>query len=237
MKNKIIVLFIFMLFPLSVLLAQHETINYDSTLNHLFIQAESNKNHNQFDFSSVAGSPYETESFVIGKVYQKSSKKSGPYLLRYDVFNDEIQIKMDSKGEKIQSMNKTEDIFIIMEEKEYHYLTYSNKNEKLNEGYLILLNKGKNCNLFLKRTKTYKEKQLPKDGFHEAEPAKFVDHESYYYTEDGELLLLAESKKKILQQLSKFENELKKEIKTKNLNVRIEKDLIALMVYYDVLLK
>ena len=91
--------------------------------------------------------------------------------------------------------------------------------------------------MFLRRTKTYKEKQPPKDGYHEAEPAKLIDNRVYYYTEDDLLLPLAESKKKIVQQLSGFEDELKKEIKTKNLNLRSEEGLKSLIAYYDTLLK
>jgi len=237
MKNLKILLFVFFLFQLTFVQAQNESINYDSTLNHLFVHAESNKNRNQYDFSDISGSPYETESFVLGKVYQKSSKKSAPYLLRYNIFNDEIQIKMDVKGEKIQSLNKTSDLFAVLNDREYHYLTYTKKNEKLYEGFFILLYKGKNCKLFLRRTKTYKEKQPPKDGYHEAEPAKLIDNRAYYYTEDNLLLPLAESKKKIVQQLSGFENELKKEIKKKNLNLRSEEGLKSLIAYYDTLLK
>lgn len=240
MKSKTIVIFAFSLFQLTFVLAQINeagTSNVEINMNNLFFKSNLNSSENQLDLSNISGSPYENEAFVLGRVYQKSSKKSIPYYLRYNIYNDEIQIKMDLDERNIQSLIKKNDIFMVLNQKEYHFLSYTNKKNKFSEGYFILIYKGQNCKLFLRRTKVYKEKQLPKDGFHDPEPAKLVDYKSYYYTEGKELVPLADSKKKILQQFSGFENKLKNEIKTKNLNLRSEEGLKSLIAYYDTLLK
>jgi len=240
MKSKTIVLFAFSLFQLTYVLAQINeagTSNVKINMNDLFFKSTLNSSENQMDLSNISGSPYENEAFVLGRVNQKSTKKSMPYYLRYNIYNDEIQIKMDMNERNTRSLIKKNDIFMVLNQKEYHFLSYTNKKNNLYEGYFILIFKGQNCKLFLRRTKIYKEKQLPKDGYHDPEPAKLVDNQSYYYTEGKVLVPLADSKKNILKQFSGFENKLKNEIKTENLNLRTEEGLKSLFAYYDTLLE
>jgi len=72
-----------------------------------FYHIQKNSNRVKIDLSSVDGSPYEQEAFVLGKAAERLTNNSMNYYLRYNVFNDEIQMKAKLSDEKIIGLIKS----------------------------------------------------------------------------------------------------------------------------------
>jgi len=206
----------------------------ESTVNNLNNAIRVNNSSSVVELSTIDGSPYENELFSLGKAINKLSKKSNPYYLRYNIYNDVIEID-DSKS--IYGLIKSLNIYAIINNQEYHYEIYSVDNSSTDEGYFILLSKGTNCNLYLKKIKKLKEKVESKDSYHKETPASFVDLKSYFIKKDRILLPISKKKKEFLLQFPEKENELKKYMKAEKINLKSEKDVVKLFTYYDSLLK
>ena len=192
---------------------------------------------NVIDLSTVKGSPYENEIFKAGSIINELEKIPQTYLIRYNVYNDVIELREDKSSSKISGLIKSSSIYAIISNKEYHYEEFVDENSENNNGYFILLKKGNNSNLFLRKTKKFKEKVEAKDSYHKETPASFIDLKSYYIKIDKTLLPVSTKKKEFLLQFPEKENELKKYMKAEKINLKSEKDVVKLFTYYDSLLK
>lgn len=187
----------------------------------------------KIDLSSVEGSPYEQESFVLGKAAEKLTNNSMNCYLRYNVYNDEIQMKIKLDDEKIVGLIKSLNHYAVINNKEYHYLSYTDNNKNINEGYFILVSNEIKNSLYLKRIKKFKVGQPAKDSFRKAIPSAFKNFERYYYKKGRVLFQLPTKKKEILLHFSDKKEDLKKFMKAEKIDLKDEKDLIKLFKYYD----
>ena len=206
----------------------------ESTINNLNSAVRLNNSNSVVELSSIVGSPYEKESFSLGKAINKLTKKSNPFYLRYNIYNDIIEIdEKESTFGLIKSLN----IYAIINNTEYHYESYSVDNSKTDEGYFILLNRGTNSNLYLRKNKEFKDKVQAKDAYHKEVPASFIDSKSYFIKKDKILLPVSTKKKDFLLQFPEKEDELKKYMKAEKINLKSESDVIKLFTYFDSILK
>ena len=70
--------------------------------------------------SNLVGSQFYNEAFAIGTIYKNDSKEFSA-LLRYDAFNDEIQIK---QNDDITSLLKVDNISVSLNNKKYKVFNY-----------------------------------------------------------------------------------------------------------------
>lgn len=239
MKKKIIFCVSFLAFFNLTAKSQYSGIQSDSNFTESIVSNFENAMRltgatEDAKLSNVKGSPYENDSFILGKAANKKIDNSKPYYLRYNVYNDVIEIQ---DSENIIGLIKSLNIYAKISNKEYHYEIYSIDNAKTEEGYFILLSKGVNSNLYLRKTKEFKDKVKAKDSFHKDTPAAFIDSESYYIKKDRVLFPVSKNKKEFLFQFSEIKDELKKYMKAEKINLKSEKDLIKLFKYLDPLLK
>jgi hypothetical protein len=200
-----------------------------------FYHIQQNSTKAKIDLSSVEGSPYEQETFVLGKVSEQLTNNSMNYYLRYNIYNDEIQMKLNLDDEKIVGLIKSLNHYAVINNKEYHYMSYSNNNKNINEGYFILASNDTKNSIYLKKIVKFKEGQPEKDSFRKAIPSAFKNFERYYYQKDRVLFQIPTKKKEILVLFSEEKEDLKKFMKTEKINLKDEKDLIKLFKYYDTL--
>lgn len=205
-----------------------------STAKKLDPAIRSKNSNNIIDLSDINGSPYEKDAFSPGKAVTKNINNSKAFLLRYNIYNDVIEIQ-DEKN--LIGLIKSTNIYAIINGVEYHCEEFIAENNKTKKGYFILLSKGENISLFLRKTKDYKEPVQAKTSFHKNEPAAFIDSESYYFKKSNEMTSLSQNKKKILQQFPEQEDELNSYLKKEKINLKSEKDLIKLFSYLDSVLK
>jgi hypothetical protein len=186
------------------------------------------------DVSVTEGSPYENESFVFGKVISEELNISSPYLMRYNIYNDVIEVKdKDQLNELLRSFN----IYVIISNKEYHYAEYYNESNTIKKGYFTLLYRGSNIELLSRKTQKYKEAVPPKNSFQPKQPAAFVDHETFYMKKEAILLAIPTKKKEFIGQFPGIEADLKKFMKANKISLNSEDDIIELFTYIDSQLK
>ncbi len=191
------------------------------------------------NLSEINGIPYENNSFQLGRAVNKLGGKSRPFYIRYNIFSDVIELKEDLFNSELTNLVKSLNIYAVIKNVEYHYEIYSDNNKGTNEGYFILLTKGKNSSLYLRKIKKFKDKVPVKDSYSKEQPATFVDSKSYYFKKNDKrvLLPLSSKKKQFFKQFPEAENDLKKYIKSEKMNLKNQNDLIEVFKYYDSLLE
>jgi hypothetical protein len=238
MKFSYLVISIFLFFTHGVISAQNSDY-YDPLIYNIDTRIEHNVSgvSSNIDLSTVKGSPYENKNFQLGKAVNRTTGKPEDFYLRYNVYNDVIELKKSNASTDIGGLIKSEDIYAIINNREYHYKKYLDSKSKQKEGYFILLKKGKHSSLYLKKLKDFKDKVMPKDNFEKEKPATFTDDQTYYLQKGNVLVHVASRKKKFLEQYPEISKDLGKYIKSEKINLKSEKDVIKLFSYLDTLLK
>jgi hypothetical protein len=195
-----------------------------------------NKLYSNVDLSKIEGSPYMNNEFQLGKVYNRITKNVSNFLLRYNIYNDEIQIKVNDNNTS-RVLIKSNDYFVIFNNSQIFYEKYL-VNNKIETGYFILKYTGKSLRLFEKKNKIFQDAKPSKDSFHNSIPAKFKDNSSYYIKSINDEILhpVSSSKKAVLDNFPNHEKELKTYIKSEKINLKDENDLKKLLTYYDMIL-
>ena len=240
MKTKIS-LCLFLLFHLSEIThaqAQHLELN-DVVLNVASTKILSNtirlnESQNTVDLKSIKGSPYENDEFLMGRAMSDNLNISNPYFMRYNIYNDVIEIK--DKEQSVE-MSKSSDVYALINDREYHYESYSDESGKLNKGYFILLYKGEQLALYVRKTQRYKDVVKAKTSYHQDVPAAFVDSKDYSMKKEGKMEFLSRNKKELTRQFPSLDAKLKSYIKTNRINVNDDADMIRLFAYIDQELK
>ncbi len=236
MIKNLVFSFLFTFF-ISLSTYSQNTYSKESGAIHSFTTTTSNNIN--LNLSKINGIPYENDNFQLGSAENKLVGKSRPFYIRYNIYSDVIELKEDLLNSKLTNLIKSLNIYAVINNVEYHYEIYSDNNERTREGYFILLTKGKNSSLYLKKIKKFKDKVPVKDSYSKEQPATFVDSKSYYYKRNDErvLLLLSSKKKQFLKQFPETENNLKKYMKSEKINLKNKNDFIEIFKYYDSLLE
>ena len=193
-----------------------------------------NESQNTVDLKSIKGSPYENDEFLMGRAMSDNLNISNPYFMRYNIYNDVIEIK--DKEQSVE-MSKSSDVYALINDREYHYESYSDESGKLKKGYFILLYKGEQLALYARKTQRYKDVVKAKTSYHQDVPAAFVDSKDYSMKKEGKMEFLSRSKKELTRQFPSLEAKLKSYIKTNRINVNDDADMIRLFAYIDQELK
>lgn len=169
--------------------------------------------------SDIEGSPYLDKSFVKGSVITRDSIQYQNVPLRYNVYNDEFEFKVDE--EKYLVISEPASILQIrIEDAVFIYLKKDNK-----YGYYQLLNDDK-IKLLLRYNVKFRQANVT-NGINQARPPKFNRGSDTYYLQIGynepqqiknkkDINLIFGSKNNTIQEL----------IKKEKLDVRKEGDLL-----------
>lgn len=240
MKNKIL-LSLFLLFHLGDMTyaqAQHLELN-DVVLNVASTKILSNtirlnESQNTVDLKSIKGSPFENEEFIIGRAMSEELNISNPYFMRYNIYNDVIEIK--DKDQSVE-LSKSTDIYATINNKEYHYESYTDESGKSKKGYFILLYRGEHVQLYARKTQRYKDVVKAKTSYHQDVPAAFVDSKDYTMKKGGQMEFLSRNKKELTRQFPSLEANLKTYIKANKIDVNKDADMVKLFTHIDQELK
>ncbi len=181
--------------------------------------------------NKIEGEPYFKKTFANGNIMYKDSLSLGTYLMRYNAFTDEIEVK---NGTTTNVINKADYIRITLDGKKYVLLNFETNKSTNQQGFFIEKLKDSFASLYLRQYKTIKQGQEAKTSFHENTPSRFIDHEMYFLKFGNNLPLPVKLRKKII--LKSFPNknkELKEYVSEKKLNIETENDLISLITYYN----
>jgi len=236
MKTKVYPFIFFLMTGLSMISARQsdDFVFTIASANNLNRNIESISSNGKVDLSDIDGSPYENEAYLVGKAVSKKLNNSKACFLRYNIYNDIIEIKDDNAT---IGLIKSLHIYAIINDIEYHYEDFIDKNNKAKEGYFILLSKGTSINLYLRKTKTFNKAEKAESTYYKDKPAKFVDSQSYYFKKHDVLIPFPDKKKELFQLFPENEHELNRYIKEEKINFNSAEDIKKLFFYLDAVLK
>jgi hypothetical protein len=186
--------------------------------------------HSAFMEETIEGSAYLNDEFVDGEVFTTSKIRYEGMLLRYNIYNDEMEFK--AENDQILAIASPEGI----EKIEYGdikmvYSPYSDaKNSK--NGFFIALREGK-ASLYKKPEIVYQEAKEAA-AYSDPKPAMFVRKPDKYYIRTGNDAARLSNKKKDLPDLfPDHSSEIASFIKSNSINPNKEEDLKKLVDYYN----
>ena len=179
----------------------------------------------------VVGSPYDNETFRIGKVYS-GNDKSYSAMMRYDAYRDNIE--MQSEGKTV-SLLKRDYISVSINEELYVIYGYEAANGSMQQGYFVQLTEGEGPAVFLKKkTKKLLPPEETTSTYKKAKPARFDSEESYYISLNNENAKKVKlNKKSIIGALGSSQAEITDFVKKNKLKLRSESDIQRVLDYYN----
>ena len=169
----------------------------------------------------VQGSQYYNEEFKLSDLEYFGRKMDSIGYMRYDAYNDVIEMANTPDIERSEILLlKNSDVIATINDQEYVFLEYDEKDIKNKKGYMIRLYSGDIYSLYQKKVKIFKEAEKTKAGITESQPPRYISKTDFYIqTRDQKPELVKISKKSLI---NFFENqtEVKEFIKENKLKVR-----------------
>ena len=171
---------VFLLFTLSVYSQENFNLNTIETFEIVKIIAQKN-NMRTMNLSKISGSPYSMETFALAKVERENGKTNANLLLRYNGYNDEIEIgKSTTQEASEEALLKDKSLRATFNNKTYQYKTFASKKNETTDGYLIILYEWKNYQLYRQDKKKLSEGRLAKTSLDKDIAPRFRDVKSFY---------------------------------------------------------
>ena len=176
MKSK----FVFLTISLSSLICfGQSSFSYGSSSSELFevtkkINSVRSYNNNLGD---IVGSAYMNDEFQSGVIF-KNSESDGSWFIRYNAYNDEMEISKDiSSTSSAEALLKTSEIYCVIGKDKYIFKNYTDESNSEKEGYLREVFNGEKYEVYVRDIKKFKEETKAKTTLENDTPAKF----SYKY--------------------------------------------------------
>lgn len=230
MKSKIVsFLLLFLFIQISNLQAQN--IYY---LNKQIVDALDRiarlKNMDQ-QLSRIGGSPYDRDDFVKGDIYYDVNWRYPDVPMRYNIYNDEIEIKPDGQEQvyaivpekRIKKIAFASDTFVVAE--------YELKRD-LVSGYFKELAHG-TIDLLAKPRVEFREKEVDK-GFVEPQPDRFIRiQDEYYVRKNGEMAEKLPNLKNLIEYMGDHQKQLEKYAKENKISSGNIEEITQFIAYYN----
>ncbi|EDM43933.1 hypothetical protein SCB49_10097 [unidentified eubacterium SCB49] len=190
---------------------------------------------NDMQLNELEGSPYTNSNFRVGNLYKNNTIVKKNVLLRYNAFSRQIEIKnnQDSDNDDYGSLIKDSDIQASINGNKFILIPFENSDEK--GDYYEILSHGATYDLYKKTNVRFVEPYIAKTSYEKNKPAKFIQSHVYYLssTSDKKLLELPTSNRKIIKLLGEKDKDIKSFIKSNDIDVSEEGDLIKIVKRYD----
>jgi len=230
MKSKIVsFLLLFLFIQLSNLQAQN--IYY---LNKQIVDALDRiarlKNMDQ-QLSQIGGSPYDHDDFVKGDIYYDVNWRYPDVPMRYNIYNDEMEIKPDGQEQvyaiipekRIKKIAFASDTFVVAE--------YELKRD-LVSSYFKELAHGK-IDLLAKPRVEFREKEVDK-GFVEPQPDRFIRmQDEYYIRKNGKMAEKLPNLKNLIEYMGDHQKQLEKYAKENKISSGNIEEMTQFISYYN----
>jgi len=180
--------------------------------------------------AEIQGSPFLTDSFVLGSVYTNNNGQVQNIPVRYNIYTDNIEYIMGASS--VLELKNPETV----EKVDYGnykliYLSQSNKNKSKN-GFFIVLTDG-NATLLSKPGVTL-HKPSPPGGYIDAQPPRFSRNPDTYYIKVGKnQAKIIRNKRHLITSFPDSREELSNYIKAHNTKISDQKSLSDLVQFYN----
>lgn len=184
--------------------------------------------------NQVEGSIYFESKFKEGNIVHLDKEIDIKTKLRYNAFNDEIELIDNSNGsESIKVAIKDFDIISYFDNKEFIFMSYLDSNKQNEEGYLNPIYKGSRVNIYEKKRKKFLKGKESVNSLDIAHPPRYTDEIEYYISfNESKPAFVKLSKKSILNTFNKS-NDIKSFYSKNRLNLREISSLIEIAKYYE----
>ena len=187
------------------------------------------------EFKQIKGSPYDSDVFLLGSIFQNEQLVEKNAFLRYNIFSNEIEIKKSSSDTEYNALIRNSDMIIKIEDDVFVLIPFEGEDEK--GSYFKIISSGAHLDLYKRSSVEYTPRTFPKTSYDREKPAKFMRTDSYYLMlKDGKFVEMPKKKSKLLKIMKRNENEIKDFIKVNHINLKEENDLIKLVKFYNSLL-
>jgi hypothetical protein len=116
----------------------------------------------------------------------------------------------------------------------YRYLGFIKENQPPSVGYVKELFKGKVFSFYERKSKVYMEATVARTSLERSFPARFVEKTDYFYSiENGSLLEVKLSKKKISSALKTYSGEIKSFLSDSKMKLKNPEEVIQLLNYLE----
>ncbi len=183
------------------------------------------------EFESIKDEAYTNPNFVEGNIYQENQLMKSYVPMRYNSFADEIEIKKNMSDENYFALTKDPNIFVKMRNDIYVFVPHQDGKDK--GGYFNVLNDGKTYDLYKRTTSIFREPQKARTSYERDSPPSFEKTVKYYLVQNGTFMEMPSSKSKVLKVMNSKKDEIKAFIKSNNLDIDKEADLIKVVAYFD----
>jgi len=186
--------------------------------------------------NSIKGTPYVVNEFMPGKI--SIDKQSKIYSLRYNAFNDVIEVKKDNGD--LNALNKElVDVTITFTKDNKSYRVYNyidpDTNNNMN-GYFVVATDGAKP-LLVKERIVFIEKQQAKSSYDKTKPAQYKRKDDLFFTlnNDGVAIELPSKKKDLAKAFPKHSKDILSFIKANKIKTSKQADLVKLLNYINTL--
>nr|WP_321233548.1 hypothetical protein [uncultured Psychroserpens sp.] len=198
---------------------------------------------NAIKFSQIKGSPYLNKNFADGEFFL-NDESEGHFYLRYNVYNDQIEILTDNSAVNLNSemplydaFLKTENSKVVLDGKTIKSFYYNDENGNTTNSYFIEVNVTEKFTLLLRKRciLTPAEKAATPNQADRA--ARFTMYNDYYVLDHNEKYpkKIEAKQRKLLKTFPKQAEALKDYMKKERINLKEEQDLVKLTNYMSTL--
>lgn len=188
--------------------------------------------------ANIKKSLSENHKNIIGSIYinpefstAKISKQESNFQLRYDAYNDEMELKTLDDN---RYLLKKPELEVAFSKTSKTYRVFSNDN---NNCFFVVLLKGDEISLLSKETITFNEESKPETGYDTYSPPTLKRNQDIIYIgyKNNTAYELPSNKKEIIALFSSKSKDIKDFAKINNLNFNKKEDLIKIFEYYNTL--
>jgi len=196
-------------------------------------------------YKHINGTPYINNKqelkydIPIGKLFTSRNEYVNTFFMRYNAFNDNIELSLIDDGINYYLLEKKPNSwYLTLGANKYRAYQYILKKE-MTVGFFVILSESDTLNYsLLKKEKViFKDETKEKSSFVSYTPAEFKKGKSAYYLKVEEKLSKVPRKQKdFLKLFHQKKEELKAFIKKNKYSIPDESDLIAIISYYNTII-
>ncbi len=182
-------------------------------------------------FNAIKNDMYANSQFIHGSIYENGEKVATNLPMRYNAYTDDIEVKLKSSDEDFQPLKKNTNLSVKTPLDYYIYILDNGNKER--SGYFNVLVDGDNYKLYKKITVSFEPIVKARTSYESDVPPSFKQTVFYYLVQNGNLTVLPNRKRQILDLLVKEKSGMKDYLKRSDLDVRKEGDLIEAVTHLN----
>jgi hypothetical protein len=196
----------------------------------------------KFDINDIKGSPFLSEEFQFGNILDNNSMKKVETYLRYDIYNDVFEIQLDTRSDKINTLERTQNFdyylndekFVLIKSNVLNVEHYTSGN-----GYVVeLIPENVNAALYKRYYVELKSGSKALTSYQEDIPPSIRKKEMYIVKINEDYYELEKDRKDVIDAFPDFKDKLKKYIKEKKFKFRgddreVQNQMVQLVRYYN----